>query len=351
MIRIILTILLGAFMPAAEHQTRSLVLGGGCFWCLEAAFELMPGVADVTSGYAGGQQDDPTYDEVCGGSTGQAEVVRITYDPTKISRDRLFALFWKIHDPTTPDRQGNDVGTQYRSIILANDPDEAEAAKAAIAAEQGHWTQPIVTQVTLLATRGPARFHPAEEYHQDYFRRNPNQGYCRAVVRAKVAKAEQFLAQPRTIRVRDLTPEGRLAPATAQAPVVRTEAEWKALLTPEAYAVLRHEGTERPFCGGLLHEKGDGWFCCAGCGLPLFASSTKFESGTGWPSFFAEASPDNVTRIEDRSHGMLRTEIRCARCDGHLGHVFDDGPAPTRTRHCLNSAALVFKAAPRDALP
>ena len=146
--------------------------------------------------------------------------------------------------------------------------------------------------------------------------------------------------------VRDLGPDGRLGAPTPQAMVVRTPTEWKALLSAEAYAVLRHEGTERPFCGGLLHEKGKGWFCCAGCGLPLFTSEDKFESGTGWPSFTREAARENILRIEDRSHGMLRTEIRCARCDGHLGHVFDDGPAPTHTRHCLNSAALVFKPTP-----
>lgn len=346
MARILLVLLLGVCMPAAESPVRHLVLGGGCFWCLEAAFELLPGVDDVVNGYAGGTLDDPDYRAVCSGRSGHAEVVRITYHPDRISRERLLALFWKIHDPTTSNRQGHDVGPQYRSIILAQDEDELAAVRKAITEEQAHWDAPIVTEVGLLATRGPARFHDAEADHQDYYRRNPHQGYCQAVVKTKVAKAQEFLTQEVKVRVRDLQPDGRLAPPSLQAPVVRTDAEWRRLLAPEAYAVLRHEGTERPFCGGLLHEEGRGWFCCAGCGLPLFASQDKFDSGTGWPSFRQEAAPDNVRRVEDRSHGMRRTEIRCARCDGHLGHVFDDGPAPTFTRHCLNSAALVFRSTP-----
>jgi methionine-S-sulfoxide reductase/methionine-R-sulfoxide reductase len=346
MIRILFLILLGVSMTAAETPTRSLVLGGGCFWCLEAAYELVPGVQAVTSGYAGGQVDQPSYEDVCDGRMGHAEVVRIDYDPAKVGVERLLQLFWKVHDPTTRNRQGNDVGTQYRSIVLAADDAQETAAKAAIAAEQAHWQAPIVTEVVRLPTSGPGRFHAAEDDHQDYFRRNPTQGYCRAVVRTKVAKMQEALRAERTVTVRDLGPDGRLGAPTPQPMVVRTPAEWKSLLSPEAYAVLRHEGTERPFCGGLLHEKGKGWFCCAGCGLPLFASNDKFESGTGWPSFTREAARENILRIEDRTHGMLRTEIRCARCDGHLGHVFDDGPAPTFTRHCLNSAALVFKPTP-----
>ena len=136
--------------------------------------------------------------------------------------------------------------------------------------------------------------------------------------------------------------DGVLTAPTTQPKVVRSEAEWRKLLSPEAFAVLRVSGTERPFCGGLLKNKEKGFYVCAGCDLPLFGSDTKFDSGTGWPSFNREVYKGNVTRISDRSHGMERVEIRCARCDGHLGHVFEDGPAPTGERHCLNSAALKF---------
>lgn len=125
--------------------------------------------------------------------------------------------------------------------------------------------------------------------------------------------------------------------------VVRSDAEWKQLLTPEQYRVLRGHGTECAFTGPFLEEKRSGTFCCAGCGSPLFRTDTKFESGTGWPSFFAPSDNDAVSRVEDTSYGMRRTEIRCATCDGHLGHVFPDGPKPTGQRYCTNGAAFTFK--------
>jgi methionine-R-sulfoxide reductase len=139
-----------------------------------------------------------------------------------------------------------------------------------------------------------------------------------------------------------LDDKGQLTQPTASPLVVKNDEEWRALLAPEVYSVLRASDTEAPFCGGLLHHKGKGYFACAGCGLPLFGSTDKFDSGTGWPSFTRPVYPGNLKRIVDQSHGMSRTEIQCARCFGHLGHVFDDGPAPTGERHCLNSAAMKF---------
>lgn len=124
--------------------------------------------------------------------------------------------------------------------------------------------------------------------------------------------------------------------------IVRSDKEWQALLTPEQFQIARAKGTERPFCGTLLDNKREGVYSCVCCGLPLFASSAKFESGTGWPSFFQPVAAQNVATVVDRSHGMTRTEILCARCDAHLGHVFDDGPRPTRLRFCVNGASLVF---------
>jgi methionine-R-sulfoxide reductase len=147
-----------------------------------------------------------------------------------------------------------------------------------------------------------------------------------------------------TVRVRLIGKDGEIGEPVTVPKVVRTDEEWRERLTPEQYAITRRKGTERPFCGGLLHEKGKGVFVCIGCDLPLFASGTKFDSGTGWPSFFRAIAPENVLEEEDRSHGMMRTEILCARCDGHLGHVFDDGPAPTGRRFCLNSESLRFVA-------
>lgn len=146
------------------------------------------------------------------------------------------------------------------------------------------------------------------------------------------------------VRVRVINPEGVLAPAADVPKLVLTEAQWKQRLTPEQFKITRSKGTERPFCGGLLNNKEQGVYACIGCSLPLFESGSKFESGTGWPSFFKPIAKENVAEERDVSYGMVRVEILCARCDAHLGHVFDDGPAPTNLRYCLNSESLRFVA-------
>jgi peptide-methionine (S)-S-oxide reductase len=168
-------------------------LAGGCFWCLEAVFEQLRGVGRIVPGYAGGQAADPTYEQVCSGTTGHAEVVQITFDPGEVSCRDLLDVFFTIHDPTTSNRQGADIGTQYRSAVFYHTTAQLETAQAAIAAltAQGIWDAPIVTEVVPL----PA-FYPAEEYHWHYFERNPGQGYCRAVIAPKVAKLRKgFMAR------------------------------------------------------------------------------------------------------------------------------------------------------------
>lgn len=164
------------------------VLGGGCFWCLEAAYELVPGVLDVESGYSGGTRTEPTYEQVSTGLTGHAEVVRIRYDPAAVSYDQLLDLFFKIHDPTTLDRQGADIGSQYRSVILYDGDGQRERALAKIAELGPAYASPIVTAVKRLGT-----FWPAEAYHQDFYRKNPDYGYCQVVVAPKVQKAKSFV--------------------------------------------------------------------------------------------------------------------------------------------------------------
>ena len=170
------------------NKTELATLGGGCFWCLEACFELLPGVKAVTSGYAAGTTENPTYKAVCNGDTGHAEVVQIEFDPTVISYEKLLDTFWQIHDPTTPNRQGNDVGTQYRSIILYHNDAQKAAAEKSMKEAQKELSRPIVTQLESLK-----KFYTAEAYHQDYFRNNPDQGYCQMVVRPKVEKTEKLL--------------------------------------------------------------------------------------------------------------------------------------------------------------
>lgn len=166
-----------------SHDREVATLGGGCFWCLEAVFEQLRGVDKVVSGYAGGHVPSPSYAQVCSKTTGHAEVVQVTFDPREISYKELLDLFFTIHDPTTPDRQGADVGPQYRSIILYHSPEQKADAEAAISEQRGVWADPVVTEVLPLET-----FYPAEQEHQGYYRRNPHQGYCRIVIAPKVAK-------------------------------------------------------------------------------------------------------------------------------------------------------------------
>jgi peptide-methionine (S)-S-oxide reductase len=169
-----------------QNKTESLVVGGGCFWCMEAVFDHVPGVKSVVCGYAGGHTRDPTYEDVCTDATGHAEVVRIEFDPAVTSCAKLLAVFFDAHDPTTMNRQGPDEGTQYRSIILYADEAQKEAAEKARAAAQAGYSDPIVTEVVRLG-----RFYEAEEHHQHYFAKNPTAGYCRVVIKPKVVKLQE----------------------------------------------------------------------------------------------------------------------------------------------------------------
>ena len=166
----------------------SLVLGGGCFWCTEAGYKLLPGVTAVTSGYAGGTEPNPTYEMICAHRTSHAEVIKIDYDPAQVSLERLLEFFWKVHDPTQVGGQGNDMGAQYRSIILYADAAQQAAAEKAKAAAQARFEDPITTEIVPLV-----KFWPAEGYHQDYFARNPEQGYCAYVIAPKVKKLQAAL--------------------------------------------------------------------------------------------------------------------------------------------------------------
>lgn len=164
-------------------KTNTIVLGGGCFWCIEAVYERVEGILDAVSGYAGGTVENPTYEQVSTGRTGHAEVVQLTYDPGKIPLEKILELFWKAHDPTTPNRQGADVGPQYRSIILYKNEKERRVAEESKRKAQSSFRSPIVTEIVPLSV-----FYRAEEYHQDYYRKNPYAGYCTFVIRPKLEK-------------------------------------------------------------------------------------------------------------------------------------------------------------------
>jgi peptide-methionine (S)-S-oxide reductase len=173
-----------------QSASEVAILGGGCFWCLEAVYLEVRGITRVESGYMGGDTTDPTYEQVCAGTTGHAEVVRLEFDPAQVSYRDILEIFFTIHDPTTPDRQGNDVGTQYRSVIFFTSPEQQAVARKVMAEMAAVWDAPIVTQIE------PAQvWYKAEAYHQDYFNQHPLQGYCAFVVAPKVAKFRKVFAQ------------------------------------------------------------------------------------------------------------------------------------------------------------
>ena len=185
---VLTTIAQTKIMDNSNHPTETATLGGGCFWCTEAEFQMLPGVKSVTSGYAGGSTENPTYKQVCTGDTGHAEVIQVEFDPKVVSYEKILQTFWEAHDPTTLNRQGNDSGTQYRSIILYNNDGQRVAAEKSKAEAQKHFKRPIVIEILPLKT-----FYKAEAYHQNYFRSNPNQPYCQVVIQPKVEKFEKKL--------------------------------------------------------------------------------------------------------------------------------------------------------------
>jgi len=307
---------------------------GGCFWCTESDFEKVSGVYEVISGYAGGKIKNPTYKQVSSGSTRHIEAVEVKYDASVISYKQLLDVFWRHVDPTDANGQFVDRGYQYQSAIFVDNVKQKEIALQSKKALQlsGHFKSPIVTPIF-----ESSAFYPAEEYHQDYYKKNP----VRYNFYRYNSGRDQFLAKhwENNEHTSKNLEKKYMSTATYNKP---TELEIKQRLTTLQYDVTQNDGTERAFNNTYWDEKREGIFVDVVSGEPLFSSRDKFESGTGWPSFTQPIEEDRINENTDFKLFGPRTELRSKVADSHLGHVFKDGPEPTGLRYCINSASLRF---------
>lgn len=314
-------------MMGNEEDLHTIYLAGGCFWGIEAYVKKLPGVSSTDVGYANGNTENPTYKEVCYNNTGHAETVKVVYDASRISTDQLLDGFFKVVDPTSVNRQGNDRGSQYRTGIYYVDEADQAIAEAAVARQQEKYSSPIATEVLPLSS-----FYMAEDYHQDYLDKNPG-GYCHI----DLNDADEFIRES-GLDMADVT-----SLIKAEDYPVPGDDELKEMLTDIQYRVTQMGDTERPYTNEYTGNFEKGLYVDVVTGEPLFSSVDKFESGCGWPSFSKPITAEVVKENQDTSFNMVRTEVRSRAGDTHLGHVFNDGPKEMGgLRYCINSASIRF---------
>ena len=299
-------------------SNSEICLAGGCFWGTEHFFKLIPGVTSTTVGYANSNCPDPSYREVCTGTTEAAEAVMIRFDSSRITLREIIDLYLHTIDPTSVNRQGNDIGSQYRTGIYYTDTAQLSVINEAVDEIRHGLDAPVAIEIAPLRN-----FYPAEEYHQDYLDKNPG-GYCHI--------------SPDTMEI-----ARRFARSRRKRYTRPSDEELSQRLTPLQFMVTRRNATEPPYRNEYNAEHRPGLYVDITTGQPLFLSTDKFDSRCGWPAFSRPVDDASVTELPDLSHGMNRIEVRSSDGDSHLGHVFPDGPADRGgLRYCINSAALRF---------
>lgn len=294
-------------------MNKIIYFAGGCFWGVQAYFQRIEGVVSTRVGYANGNTEHPSYEDVCHHNTGHAETVEVRYDDDVLNLNKLMKYFFRIIDATSLNQQGNDVGVQYRTGVYFVDLADEKIIAEALAMEQHKYTRPIVVENLPLQ-----QFHLAEDYHQDYLNHHP-QGYCHIDVRlADFPVYQRDFVKPNDAKLREM-------------------------LTSEQYYVTQENGTEHPFSHEYDHLFERGLYVDIVSGEPLFSSRDKFDSGCGWAAFSQPISPDGLMQYLDLTHGMRRVEVRSSMANSHLGHVFPDGlPERGGLRYCINGASLRF---------
>ncbi|MHC1717741.1 MAG: peptide-methionine (R)-S-oxide reductase MsrB [Acidaminococcaceae bacterium] len=294
-----------------------IYLAGGCFWGTEKYLSALKGVVTTEVGYANGRTENPSYEDVCHKNTGHAETVKVEYDASVLPLKDLLILFYEVIDPTSVNRQGNDVGTQYRTGIYYIDETDLPIIKESLKELKREYPVPLAIEVEPLDN-----YYPAEEYHQKYLDKNPG-GYCH-IGEEEFAKAKAMQSVKKPYQV-------------------KSKEELQNTLTALQYEVTQNSATEPPFQNEYYNNFKEGIYVDITTGEPLFVSTDKFESGCGWPSFSKPINPDLVKELKDNTYGMQRIEVRSKTGDAHLGHVFADGPSELGgLRYCINSASLRF---------